>query len=193
MRMDAGRFGIRQIRDRKQRGTTLVELLVALGIFSIFISLAIGGFIQSLASQRVLLKLMAATDNMSFALEQMTREIRVGSQFIVGPQGDTIEFIRPADISEGESGNTRVRYVWNQGAERLERELTSVESGTVLAPQQAVTADNVAVSYFHVEAQQQKIPGPWRVTMTSGITAQDKRMQITNYIQASINSRGFSD
>jgi len=193
MRMDAGRFGIRQIRDRKQRGTTLVELLVALGIFSIFISLAIGGFIQSLASQRVLLKLMAATDNMSFALEQMTREIRVGSQFIVGAQGDTIEFIRPADISEGESGNTRVRYVWNQGAERLERELTSVESGTVLAPQQAVTADNVAVSYFHVEAQQQKIPGPWRVTMTSGITAQDKRMQITNYIQASINSRGFSD
>lgn len=63
------------------RGFTLIELMVAFGIFSILLTVASGSFVRSLRIQRVSLQLMAVNDNMAITLEQMMREMRTGYNF----------------------------------------------------------------------------------------------------------------
>lgn len=64
-------------------GFTLIELVVAIGLFSLLISIAIGGFIQALKSERQTVALLSANSNASLVLEQMAREIRTGTGFSV--------------------------------------------------------------------------------------------------------------
>jgi prepilin-type N-terminal cleavage/methylation domain-containing protein len=68
-------------KNYSKSGFTLVELLIAVGLFVIIISIAVGGFINALRTQREVSSLIATQSNVSLALEQMTREIRTGYLF----------------------------------------------------------------------------------------------------------------
>jgi len=76
-----------------QSGVSIIELLVALGIFSIFIAMAVSGFVQAVSGQKLILLLMEANDSASLALEQMSREIRTAEpgQIETGPGSIKIE------------------------------------------------------------------------------------------------------
>jgi prepilin-type N-terminal cleavage/methylation domain-containing protein len=65
----------------RRSGFTLVELLVAMTVFSIVIAIATGAFIRALRTQRQLVAFAAANSNVSLVLEQIAREIRVGRDF----------------------------------------------------------------------------------------------------------------
>ncbi|MBS3903257.1 MAG: type II secretion system protein [Anaplasmataceae bacterium] len=67
--------------QERRSGFTLVESLVAVGIFATVISLAAGGFVQALRTQRQLEGVISANSNASLAIEQMSREIRTGRAF----------------------------------------------------------------------------------------------------------------
>jgi len=60
---------------------TLVELLIAIGLFSVVITIAMGGFVRALRSQRQVVALISANSNVSLVMEQMVREIRTGRDF----------------------------------------------------------------------------------------------------------------
>ena len=60
---------------------TFAELLVAMGLFSVAVSIAVGGFVQALRTQRRVIALIAANSNASLAIEQIAREIRTGTNF----------------------------------------------------------------------------------------------------------------
>jgi len=81
---------------RGHGGFTLVELIVAIGIFSILTSIAAGSFASALRSQRQSAALLTANSNVSLMIEQMVREMRTGSDFCVNgqncPRLDTISF-----------------------------------------------------------------------------------------------------
>jgi prepilin-type N-terminal cleavage/methylation domain-containing protein len=64
-----------------KKGFTLIELLVSIGIFSIVVAIATGGFVNSLRTQRQVSSLISAQSNASLVLEQMAREIRTGYLF----------------------------------------------------------------------------------------------------------------
>ncbi len=68
---------------RSRRGFTLVELLVAMGVFLVAVTLAIGAFVQALKAQRFVTYMMSVNSNASIALESMAREIRAGYNFSV--------------------------------------------------------------------------------------------------------------
>lgn len=73
------------IRDRRQ-GFTILELIVAIGLFSTVTSIAIGGFAAAMRAQRQAGSLITANSNISLVLEQMTREMRTGFDFCVNGQ-----------------------------------------------------------------------------------------------------------
>lgn len=80
---------IPHFKDRS--GVTLAEMMVAFGVFGIFISIAMGGFMQSLRNQRVALVLMEANDAGSIIFENIARQLRTAkSGTIVG--GSSISF-----------------------------------------------------------------------------------------------------
>ena len=75
---------------KNKRGFTLIESMVAVAIFSVVVSLAAGGFVQALQTQRRLEGLIAANSNAGLVMEQMAREIRTGRAYCAD---DTISFI----------------------------------------------------------------------------------------------------
>ncbi len=78
-----------------QSGVSIIELLVALGIFSIFIAMAVSGFVQAVSGQKLILLLMEANDSASLALEQMSREIRTAESSTIQTGANGIEFDGP--------------------------------------------------------------------------------------------------
>jgi len=184
---------------KHQQGSTLVELLIALSIFAIFITIAIGGFLQSLTNQRLVLKLISATDNMSLTIEQIMREMRVGTSFMTLTDG--IRFDRPDSDDLGMTVMRRVTYTkeqspWDSTKFAIKREVQDLDdNGIPSGPpiSDYITSNNVNVAYFNTTAQAEYTPGPCRINMVFGVKAEDKKVSITNYIQTTVSSRIFSD
>src|SRR5262245_61681011 len=66
---------------RQRGGFTLIEVIVAIGVFSILFAIAAGGFLSALRAERQAAALLAAESNASIALERIAREIRTGYYF----------------------------------------------------------------------------------------------------------------
>lgn len=60
------------------RGFTLIEMLVAVFMFSVVMAVASGFFAKTMVLQRRLFLMQQVQENVNFVLESMAREIRVG-------------------------------------------------------------------------------------------------------------------
>ena len=93
---------------QKQRGFTLLELLVASSLFIIIVTLASATFVRSLRSQREFIALTLAYANVTQAIEQIAREARTGYTFQgVGETGE-LNFTNYRDIAVSYKLLTRV-------------------------------------------------------------------------------------
>ncbi len=66
---------------RVSRGFTLVEIIVSLAIFSVVATVALGALIKIVDANRKAQTLHSAITNLNFALESMSREMRVGTKY----------------------------------------------------------------------------------------------------------------
>jgi len=77
---------------KKKQGFSLVELLVATALFTTVVAVSAGSFLSILEASRQsreLNELMLAVD---FAMEDMSRTIRTGTDFVVSSGGTKISF-----------------------------------------------------------------------------------------------------
>lgn len=109
------------------KGFTTMELLVAMSLFVILISIVSGVFVSSLRTQRATVALIAANSNASLALEQMSREMRTGRDF--SQSGQEITFTN----AKGEL----VTYRWDSDSAAIERGINDNFK--------KITADNVQI------------------------------------------------
>jgi prepilin-type N-terminal cleavage/methylation domain-containing protein len=65
----------------RSRGFTLIEIMVAVAIFSVVMLIAAGSLLTILNANRKAQALQAAMTNLNFAVDSMVREIRVGSTY----------------------------------------------------------------------------------------------------------------
>lgn len=72
---------IKAKRKKKKAGFTLLELIVAIGIFSIVMMIAVGALLSMLNANRKAQALKAVMNNVNFAVENMAKEIRVGTTY----------------------------------------------------------------------------------------------------------------
>lgn len=160
-------------------GMTLVELLVALSIFGIFMAVIMGSFVQVLATERATIKLLESTDNLGVAIEQMSREIRVGSGFSFDSSSSTLSFSRPDP-----SGNDFLSVAYSLRDNRIARS----EDGTT----SFITSPAVQVTYFHAKIDSNVSPGvPTKVQLVIGVTATNRGVSMTRYIQTTVSQRTF--
>lgn len=68
-------------RTDKKSGFTLIEIIVSLMIFSVVAVVAVGALLKIVSLNRRAQTLQASTTNLSFAMEAISRELRVGSKF----------------------------------------------------------------------------------------------------------------
>lgn len=70
------------------RGYTLIELIVAMGLFAFVMTLSSGAYLLMIGLNRQAQGIATGIDNLSFAIETMTRDIRTGSNYRCGGLGD---------------------------------------------------------------------------------------------------------
>lgn len=66
---------------RRTRGYTLIELVVAVGLFALVMTLASGAYLLMIDLNRQAQSISTGIDSLSFALETMTRSIRTGTNY----------------------------------------------------------------------------------------------------------------
>ena len=66
---------------KNNRAFTLVEIIVALGIFSIVAVVALGALVKIISANKKAQTLQTSITNLNYALEAMSREMRTGSNF----------------------------------------------------------------------------------------------------------------
>ncbi|MFA5053135.1 MAG: prepilin-type N-terminal cleavage/methylation domain-containing protein [Parcubacteria group bacterium] len=72
-------------------GFTLVELMIALGIFSVIMTISAAILLNSLKTARFVASQARAMDNISLAMEQIVREVRTGSKIEVNRTKDLVK------------------------------------------------------------------------------------------------------
>ena len=160
-------------------GFSLVEFIVAVGLFTIVVSIAVGGFTGALRTQRQAVGLISANSNISLALEQMTREMRTGYDFCAN--GRTC--LLPEEIEFKNAKNEIVRYCFASDGDTgwVER---GVGGGACSSENfKRITADNVSVEHlkFYVSGNlPASLPPPAgdelqpRITISIGVTSKEK-------------------
>lgn len=160
-----------------RRGFTLIELLVAVSLFSIAVSIAAGGFVRALRTQRQLIALISANSSASLAIEQMAREMRTGFGFAcAGVVGTCSELTFTNARAES------VTYLVTDGV--LQR-----QAGAALP--QPLTPANTEVGNLAFLLTDDASHAP-RITITMGVTAKSYGVEenVTN-LQTTVSSRAF--
>ena len=65
----------------KSRGFTLIEIIVSLAIFSVVAVIAIGALVRVTSANRQAQAIQSGVNNVSFILDSMSRELRVGTGY----------------------------------------------------------------------------------------------------------------
>ena len=68
----------------RSKGFTLIELMIATTLFTIVMVMGVGSLVVSSNSAKSAQKLRISVDNVNFAMESMTRELRMGTYYYCG-------------------------------------------------------------------------------------------------------------
>jgi prepilin-type N-terminal cleavage/methylation domain-containing protein len=178
---DCGKKGI--ILPQSGAGFTLIELIVAIGIFSVVTAIAMGGFVNVLRTERQAAALLSANSNISLIIEQMAREIRTGDNFCVSGYYCLCSLGSCSSLQFRNAENETVTYRAD-GAGAIER-----GAGSQF---QKITAQNVNVRYlnFIISGQNPGDGFPPKITILIGVSAKAAGVEanVIN-LQTTISSR----
>jgi len=158
---------------KDKRGLTLIELIVAIGIFGLVINMVFGIFSLAIMSQRRIIALRNVEDNSRFTIESMAREIRTGKNFSSGV--GSLSFTN----AKGEA----VIYRLDGGI--VEK---SSDGGMNYS---AVTGSEANVDYlnFYLMGQMAGDGLQSRITITMGVTSQVGSQSANLKVQTTISER----
>ncbi len=98
-----------------KKGFTLVELMVSVAIFSVVMVVALGSLLAISAAERKAETLKTVMDNMSFAMEGMSRTIRTGVNYHCDTTNVSGATLIPQDCPNPATGSTYFALLSNDG------------------------------------------------------------------------------
>ncbi len=128
--------------QQKNTGFTLIELLVSVSIFTVVMLIAISSLISINGANRKTQAIRTVTDSMHFALENMTRSMRLGIDYhcVSGTPQDcsAIEFLAPDLVTQIPNRPT-VYSVVLPGHQLIRVDRTSGKSVVLTPPEVNIT------------------------------------------------------
>ena len=181
---------------RKKNGFTLLEMLVAIGVFSVVATVAVSSVLMSLRANRKIRSTQTVINNLGYALESMTRAIRVGTHYHcdvnVGPITARRDCSSAAssfafESSGGDRGDPNDQVVYRLNGTTIER---SLDGGASYSP---FTAAEVVVErlQFFVE-HAAALPDqnqPFVIMTIEGYAAPDPATRTDFHIQTTVTQR----
>ena len=152
------------VNKNNNKGFTLIELIVSIGIFTVVVIVALGAIITIIDANRKARTLTTVMNNLNFTMESMTRAIKtgtgpeiIGSTFCVmeidpsKSSGVGNEFLRRAVFYKREvvNGKGQIhRKIYNTEASPGTRNCSS--PGTTLQDYTSITSKGVNINKFDV-------------------------------------------
>jgi prepilin-type N-terminal cleavage/methylation domain-containing protein len=188
------------MRNASRNGFTITELIVAMGVFVIIVSIAVGVFVNAVRSQRRLTELMAVNNSAGSVLEQIAREVRTGYRFCESDTNPGMNPDEPCAVVAADSVSF-VNYRGRKVTYALDGNgaATRLEEGNLDAP--PLTASEVEVTHLQFSISQLDGNGdtaddacnPWRITIAMGVRS--RSVELANEqevrLQTTVSSRVF--
>tara|TARA_B100001540_G_C15751646_1_gene617323 strand:+ start:224 stop:745 length:522 start_codon:yes stop_codon:yes gene_type:complete len=125
-------------RIREQYGFTLIEVIVALGIFSIIALMAVGATLTILNTHNQLRDSQALINSLNYSLEAMSRDVRFGEI-----QSADLNEITVRKIEEGDEVTISYHYLNN---DEDTKKIVQERNGVI----REITPDGVDIESFKV-------------------------------------------
>lgn len=159
---------------KNSRGFTLIELLVALGVFALTITLAIDIFLSGLEGQRKSSAFQLVQENGRYALEMMSREIRMSK----------------INSSHGYDDELDITAFKPSGSEDV---IYQLRDGLILRNSQPITSAKVVVSALDFYIRKNGVQPNVTVAMTIETTGAKPEQKAKINLETTISSRDYSD
>ncbi|MCL4405326.1 MAG: prepilin-type N-terminal cleavage/methylation domain-containing protein [Patescibacteria group bacterium] len=167
-----------------QSGFTLIELMVAMAIFLILISLSTAIFIQTLRTQQEITNITGNNESASEVLEQISRDVRTGTNFSI-PDQHTLTFLSAQFL--GKQGNYQIvgyKLVGDAIARCLGGKCQQGTYDPITPP-----GVNIADMSFWGMNLTSGIP---RITITIAVTTPTgAQPQVDTYLETTISARNY--
>ncbi len=162
----------------KTKGFTLIEIIVSLAIFSVVAVIAIGALVRVTSANRQAQAIQSGVNNVSFVLDAMSREMRVGTNYkcysahtdfsmgnftgsCSGTESNSNDTVITFTTNNVDTGGCALTYAYLfhvpgnvSGAtttiEKAEPTLCSQLPGSIYAPFYPLTSQSVNVTDYHV-------------------------------------------
>jgi len=183
-----------QAQKSKTKGFSLIEILVAVAIFSMVMLVAVGALLTMIDANRKAQSTKSVMNNLSFALESMARNARLGTDFHCETDLTPTNVETPLDCPtggilfafEGQFGvpGAGDQFVYIYNGTQIER---STDGGLNFIP---VTASEVIIDDLTFYVAGSENGGQPRVVITiQGRAGLDERVQTTFRIQTQATQR----
>ena len=175
---------------RLRRGFTLIEMMVALALFTVVITIAVGAFLSLIGQSSQLQGEQKVMTSLNFAMDSMTREIRTGVNYYcnsdvadMGSDDETdmtlvrdcsgglngMSFIEAGSSLSAGSGSARIAYGFDSASSSIVRQIAANSP-------QPMTSSDVKITgvWFYVSGAAPLTDGSLKQpTVTIIIRAQD--------------------
>jgi prepilin-type N-terminal cleavage/methylation domain-containing protein len=172
---------------KNQKGITLLELIVAVGIFSVVILAATGIFQAAMEGQRSAIAAQNLQESMRYAFEVMSKEIRMAQKSTGGDCGGGFG---SGKIYKTKSGNDELNFK-NYNGEcvkyRLNGDRLEIERNSIAG---FITPDEIKVSNLkfsivdNIPAEQSKVTMKMDIETAGGKDMHKQRMTIQTSVSA---------
>lgn len=170
---------------KEKKAFTLVELLVSISIFIIFVSIASAIFVSSLKTQNKVNHLVELADNSGIVLEQIMRDIRSGYNFYGFLDKNQIVNIENTSTLIFKDFNGRFikyEFIDENGIKKIVKTINNLI-------RYDFTPKEVKINYLYFTIKQNHICHPWRVTINLNIGSNRKEITQNFDLQTTISSR----
>jgi type II secretion system protein J len=175
---------------QKNKGFTLIEMLVAVGLFSVVVTVAMGTIFTIIDTNRKSQTLTLVMNNLNFSLESMTRTLKTAIPASVYDRADT-EVCALNPIQQNfinENYNDEICYEFIPGADGSRGYITRSNSNG--SNPVRVTSDSVDIKSFKAKVIDPGSNGQPRVFITvSGVAQISPRVSSEFDIQTTVTPR----
>jgi type II secretion system protein J len=163
-------------------GFTLIEMLVSIALFSIVVTIAMGSIFTIIDASRKSQTLTLVMNNLNFALEIMTRDIKTADPktLVTENSGDV--------LSMKDQDGDIIRYRYSTNDSNIEKSVNSNGYYTIIS-------DKVVVEKFHFQVLDQATAGgaqPRVVLIVNGYAQITERIRSDFNIQTTVSPRGLN-
>ena len=88
-------------KQNKSSGFTLIEMIVALSIFTVVMTVALGSLLSVISANKKSQAIQSLMTNLNFAIDDISRNARVGTTYHCSPLGSSAKKDKPRNCSSG--------------------------------------------------------------------------------------------